>query len=37
MTHLAGIEELFTGRYSDEELETLGRLLSRLPTTGRED
>jgi DNA-binding MarR family transcriptional regulator len=37
VTHLAGIEELFTGRYSDEELETLGRLLSRLPTTGRED
>jgi DNA-binding MarR family transcriptional regulator len=37
VTHLAGIEELFTGRYSDDELETLGRLLSRLPTTGRED
>src|ERR671939_451946 len=26
-THLAGIEELFTGRFSDEELETLGDLL----------
>ena len=25
VTHLAGVEELFTGRYSDEELETLGR------------
>jgi DNA-binding MarR family transcriptional regulator len=37
VTHLAGIEELFTGRYSDEELETLGRLLSRLPTTCRDD
>jgi DNA-binding MarR family transcriptional regulator len=37
VTHLAGIEELFTGRYTDEELETLGRLLSRLPTTGRAD
>jgi len=37
VTHLAGIEELFTGRYSDDELETLGELLSRLPTTGRED
>lgn len=37
VTHLAGIEELFTGRYTEEELETLGRLLSRLPTTGRED
>jgi DNA-binding MarR family transcriptional regulator len=37
VTHLAGIEELFTGRYSEDELETLGRLLSRLPTTGRED
>jgi DNA-binding MarR family transcriptional regulator len=36
VTHLAGVEELFTGRYSDEELETLGRLLSRLPTTGRD-
>ena len=30
-------EEVFTGRYSDEELETLERLLSRLPTTGRDD
>ncbi len=36
-THLAGVEELFTGRYSDEELESLGELLSRLPTTGRDD
>jgi DNA-binding MarR family transcriptional regulator len=37
VTHLAGIDELFTGRYSEEELETLGRLLSRLPTTCRDD
>lgn len=36
-THLAGVEELFTGRYSAEELESLGELLSRLPTTGRDD
>ena len=32
-THLAGIEELFTGRYSDEELERLAELLARLPLT----
>jgi DNA-binding MarR family transcriptional regulator len=37
VTHLAGVEEVFTGRYSDEELDTLERLLSRLPTTGRDD
>jgi DNA-binding MarR family transcriptional regulator len=30
-THLAGIDELFVGRFSDEELERLGELLSRLP------
>jgi DNA-binding MarR family transcriptional regulator len=36
-THLAGVAELFTGRYSNEELESFGELLSRLPTTGRED
>jgi DNA-binding MarR family transcriptional regulator len=30
-THLAGIEELFTGRFSDDELERLADLLSRLP------
>jgi DNA-binding MarR family transcriptional regulator len=30
-THRTGIEELFTGRFSDDELERLGELLSRLP------
>lgn len=33
-THLAGIDELFTSRYSGSELATLSDLLSRLPTTG---
>ena len=31
-THLEGVAELFTDRYSDEELETLAELLERLPT-----
>ena len=34
-THLAGIEELFTGRYSQAELAGLAELLSRLPMTGK--
>ena len=34
-THLAGIEELFTSRYSDEELTALAGFLSRLPLTGK--
>ena len=34
VTHLAGIDELFSGRYSDSELATLASLLSRLPMTG---
>ena len=34
VTHLRGIDELFTGRYSDSELDTLAELLSRLPVTG---
>jgi DNA-binding MarR family transcriptional regulator len=29
-THVSGIRELFEGRLSDEELETLGRMLARL-------
>lgn len=32
-THLAGIEELFTGRFSADELDRLAGLLSRLPLT----
>jgi DNA-binding MarR family transcriptional regulator len=34
VTHLRGIDELFTSRYSAPELAALGELLSRLPTTG---
>ncbi len=34
VTHLRGVDELFTGRYSDSELETLAQLLARLPLTG---
>ena len=33
-THLRGIEELFTGRFSEEELESLATLLARLPLRG---
>ncbi len=36
-THVAGIESLFVGRYTDEELATLSALLSRLPAAGSED
>jgi DNA-binding MarR family transcriptional regulator len=32
-THLAGIRELFSERFSAAELETLARLLARLPDT----
>jgi DNA-binding MarR family transcriptional regulator len=32
-THLAGVEEVFVGRFSDEELERLALLLARLPQT----
>jgi len=31
-THLEGVAELFTDRYSDEELEALAGLLDRLPS-----
>ncbi len=34
VTHLAGVQELFVGRYSGSELATLAELLSRLPMTG---
>ncbi len=33
-THLQGVDDLFTGRYSGSELTTLAELLSRLPLTG---
>ncbi len=33
-THLLGIDELFLGRYSEEERATLAGLLSRLPLSG---
>jgi len=36
-THVAGIESLFVGRYTDEELATLSALLSRLPAAGDGD
>jgi DNA-binding MarR family transcriptional regulator len=35
-THLAGVDELFTGRFSNAELGALSELLSRLPMTGAE-
>jgi DNA-binding MarR family transcriptional regulator len=31
VTHLRGVDELFTSRYSGSELETLAQLLARLP------
>jgi DNA-binding MarR family transcriptional regulator len=34
-THRAGIEELFTGRYSQSELVSFAALLARLPMTGK--
>ncbi len=35
-THLAGIEELFTGRFEAVELDTLAELLTRLPRTAHD-
>jgi DNA-binding MarR family transcriptional regulator len=35
-THLRGVNELFVGRFSREELEALGRLLGRLPLRGQD-
>ena len=35
-THLAGIEELFTGRFAASELDKLGALLARLPLTAQD-
>jgi DNA-binding MarR family transcriptional regulator len=34
VTHLAGVDELFTSRFSEPELEALAGFLSRLPLTG---
>jgi DNA-binding MarR family transcriptional regulator len=36
VTHLRGVEELFTGRFSDAELGHLGELLGRLPLRGKD-
>jgi DNA-binding MarR family transcriptional regulator len=36
-THLEGIRQLFSSRFSDEELETLAGLLERLPSPGDEE
>ena len=33
-THVAGIRDVFEGRYSEEELQTLASLLARLPADG---
>jgi DNA-binding MarR family transcriptional regulator len=35
-THLRGVEELFTGRFSDQELDQLALLLGRLPLRGKD-
>jgi DNA-binding MarR family transcriptional regulator len=36
-THIAGIDSLFIGRFTDDELATLSSLLSRLPAAGDGD
>jgi DNA-binding MarR family transcriptional regulator len=36
-THVAGVESLFIGRFSDEERATLSSLLARLPGADRAD
>lgn len=33
-THVAGVREVFEGRFTEEELQTLASLLSRLPADG---
>lgn len=35
-THLEGVEELFTSRFGDAELESLAGLLGRLPLSGKD-
>ena len=37
VTHVRGVREVFTGRYSGSELETLAQLLSRLPLADASD
>jgi len=34
-THLGGVDDLFTSRYSEAELELLAELLERLPLSGK--
>jgi DNA-binding MarR family transcriptional regulator len=34
-THLAGVDELFTARFTSAELDALAELLSRLPLSGK--
>jgi DNA-binding MarR family transcriptional regulator len=36
ITHLGGVEDMFTSRFSGQELETLAELLSRLPRSGKD-
>jgi DNA-binding MarR family transcriptional regulator len=36
VTHLSGVEELYVGRFSDSELDTLAELLGRLPLRGKD-
>jgi DNA-binding MarR family transcriptional regulator len=36
VTHLSGVDELFVGRFSDPELESLAELLGRLPLSGKD-
>ena len=35
-THLAGVDDLFTSRYSEAELDVLAGFLARLPLTGKD-
>jgi DNA-binding MarR family transcriptional regulator len=35
-THVQGVEELFVGRFTDAELDSLAALLGRLPLSGKE-
>lgn len=35
VTHLAGVDDLFIGRFSESELDALAELLGRLPLSGK--